>query len=198
MPRWQSPKTPRIVFGVTHSQSLQLLGNIPVRLVEMGWDVHVVARNNGHPLPETFDQVSFHNLPMVRKPSPLWDIYLLLHWIFLLAKIRPEIVSIGTPKAGMLGILAALICRVRVRVYHLRGLRLETEVGLKKRILYLSEWVSSRSATHILAVSESLKRAYCAIGLASSSKIAVVGLGSSHGVDIDRFKPGRWSHWEPV
>ena len=197
MARSQSPKTPTIVFGVTHTQSLQLLGNIPVRLVEMGWDVHVVARIKGSNSVEQFDRLKFHHLPMVRNPSPVRDMALLFRWILLLARIKPDIVSIGTPKAGLLGILASLICGVSVRVYHLRGLRLETEGGFIKWILYISEWLSSRSATHVIAVSKSLKAAYKRMGLGRRTSITVLGSGSSHGVDIDRFDAEKWSRWEP-
>jgi glycosyltransferase involved in cell wall biosynthesis len=59
------------------------------------------------------------------------------------------------------------------------------------------EWITAKNSTQILAVSNSLKDEYCRLGLSDIEKIEVLGLGSSHGVDVDYFHPTRWSGWEP-
>ena len=55
--------------------------------------------------------------------------------IKLFRKERPYIVNSGTPKAGLIGTLAAFITLRPVRIYTVRGLRLETVTGLKYKIL---------------------------------------------------------------
>jgi len=64
-------------------------------------------------------------------------------------------------------------------------------------MLFVIEWITAKSATAISAVSTSLKDEYCRLGLSETNKIEVLGLGSSHGVDVDYFHPTRWSTWEP-
>ena len=105
----------------------------------MGFDVHVVADNKSNQVPESLAGCRLHHLRMVRTPSPLEDALSLLRWIILIAKIKPALVSIGTPKAALLGIVASWFLRVPIRVYMLRGLRLETTSGALLKVLYLLE-----------------------------------------------------------
>ena len=95
----------------------------------------------------------------------------------------------GTPKAGLLGMLAARWARVPRRVYLLRGLRLETATGLRRRILAATERLSAAAAHRVLCVSPSLRDRYVELGLAPPQKVAVPGDGSSNGVDVERFRP---------
>lgn len=108
-------------------------------------------------------------------------------WFRLLKKLSPTLVSIGTPKASLLGMIAARVLRVPRRVYVLRGLRLETTTGPSRWLLSLLERVTAGCATHVLAVSHSLAAKYVKLGLCAATKITVLGSGSSHGVDIERF-----------
>ena len=188
---------PAILFGVTSSQSLKLLGKIPSALAEKGWDVHVVAGDTASRVPQTLTAIELHTLPMVRNPSPLKDSYSLVNWILLLRKIKPVIVVIGTPKAALLGMIASFFCRVPIRVYQVRGLRLQTVSGPARHVLFFLEWVTAKSATSILSASNSLKEEYCSLGLSGINKIEVLGLGSSAGVDVHYFHPTNWSAWDP-
>ena len=186
-----------ILFGVTSSQSLKLLGKIPSAMAEIGWNVHVVAGDTSSEVPKDLEGIKVQTVPMKRNPSPVSDMSSLIGWIRHIRQVKPTIVVIGTPKAALLGMFASWVCRVPIRVYQLRGLRLETVFGAARCVLYLLEFLTARTSTAILAVSPSLKQEYCRLGLAAEKKVAVLGLGSSHGVDIDHFHPTRWSTWEP-
>ena len=191
-----SPDALKILFGVTSPQSLTLLGRLPKAMVEVGWNVHVVAGTFDRVIPESLVGLSLHSIPMPRNPSPVRDSYSLVKWIRLLRKVKPDVVVIGTPKASFLGIIASFICRVPIRIYQLRGLRLETVSGALRRLLTIFEWLTALSSTEVLAVSASLKREYCLLGLAPEKKVQVLGFGSSHGVDIQLFHPDGKSEWE--
>ena len=182
---------PTILFGVTTSKSIKLLGRIPDVMVQQGWTVHLAA-NPGPELSEVRDgQIYAHQLPMSRNPSVLKDVIALFRWIGLLRKVRPDVVSIGTPKAAFLGITAAMLCQVPNRVYHLRGLRIEKLHGIRRALLFPFEWLASVGATEILSVSESLSERYRELGFCRNSKISVLGRGSSHGVNTKHFRPRR-------
>lgn len=183
---------PRVVLAVTIDDSLQFLRGYPELLVERGWDVHVVS-TPGVRLSElsVVQGVTTHAINMERTPNPLRDIKGLFLWLRLIRRLRPDAVSVGTPKAGLLGTLAAWIMRVPARIYLLRGLRLETSSGIRRRLLALAERVAMASASSVVAVSHSLADLAASMHLASATKIQVLGLGSSNGVDTKEFRPGR-------
>ena len=87
--------------------------------------------------------------------------------------------------------LAARIVRVPGRVYHLRGLRLETAGGIQRVVLKWMERLTGHAATHVLSVSSSLAHRSNELDLFGSRHIYVLGSGSSKGVDTDRFAPRR-------
>ncbi|WP_410174573.1 glycosyltransferase, partial [Pseudomonas helleri] len=58
-----------------------------------------------------------HYVPMVRGINPLKDIVSVLKMVFLLSRERPLAVHSYTPKAGLVTMLAAWICRVPVRIH---------------------------------------------------------------------------------
>ena len=197
MVREPAAENETILFGVTSSQSLRLLGKIPRAMSEIGYNVWVVSGDTASEAPRDLDGIEIHIVPMTRNPSPLKDLHSFVRWILLLSRLKPAIVVIGTPKASLIGMLAALCCQVPVRVYQLRGLRLQTVSGPARNVLSFLEWITAKCSTNILAVSNSLKNEYCRLGLSQAEKIEVLGLGSSHGVDVTYFHPTRWSGWEP-
>jgi glycosyltransferase involved in cell wall biosynthesis len=126
-------------------------------------------------------------IPMEREPSPFRDLRSLWAVYRLVRRYRPVIVNAGMPKAGLLGMLAAKLNRVPIRILQQRGLRLETCSGLKRRILYWAEWVSCACATQVLCNSESLQERIIQLKLAPRKKVRVLGAGSDVGVDVERF-----------
>jgi glycosyltransferase involved in cell wall biosynthesis len=105
-----------------------------------------------------------------------------------LARVRPDIISAGSPKAALLGLVSAVLLRVPVRVYVLRGLRLETVRGPLRWILGAVEWVTSACAHRVICLSESLRQKYVAGGYVSDAKSVVLGSGSSNGVQIEVYR----------
>jgi glycosyltransferase involved in cell wall biosynthesis len=129
-------------------------------------------------------------LPMRRSIAPFADLVSLYRLWRLIGKYRPDLVEFGTPKAGLLGTFAAWLRGVPRRVYMLRGLKLESTSGFKRRILLATERMAARCAHAVLCNSESLRAEALALRLAPSRKLRLLGEGSSNGVDIERFSPG--------
>ena len=176
-------KKPRVVFGVTTQMSLRLLGEMPKFFAEKGWEVCVVCDSFENSFPHSFpEEVTLRAIKMSRGPSVFQDFLAFREWLAFLRSYRPDVISVGTPKAAALGILASWLARVRVRIYHLRGLRLESSEAPLKGVLYLIEALTAYLSTHVLAVSQSLRSEYIRRRLAPAGKVTVVGNGSSHGV----------------
>jgi glycosyltransferase involved in cell wall biosynthesis len=145
-----------------------------------GPDLDAVAANEG---------VAVFPVPFTRRISPLRDLAALARMLIAIRRFRPTIVNAGTPKAGLLGMLAARLCRVPVRVYTVRGLRLETTRGAVRRLLVVFERRTAAAAHRVVCVGDSLRRRYVELGLAPAGRVVVLGSGSSNGVDTERFRP---------
>lgn len=127
-------------------------------------------------------------VPMAR-PIRLWqDLKSLLALFWALRGLRPHVVNAGTPKAALLGMIASFVLRVPVRIYIVRGLRLETVRGPLRWVLGLMERITSFCATHVLYVSHSLREVYEELGLGPRHKGIVLLEGSSRGVEVARYQ----------
>ncbi|MGA4508457.1 glycosyltransferase family 4 protein [Propionibacteriaceae bacterium G1746] len=159
-------------------------------LGQNGWDVRIIGRSTGRlePWAQSEGAVGL-SVGFEREPAPLADVKALAQTLRLLLKDRPDVVVTATPKAGLLGTVAAWIARVPVRVYQVWGLRLETETGLKRRVLAALERVAVMASTQVVANSASLAEELASEGLVGRRPVRVLGAGSSHGVDVMHFAP---------
>lgn len=134
-------------------------------------------------------RVRYAAIPMRREISPLHDLLSLWRYYRLIRKVRPALTDVGTPKAGLLGGMAAWLSGVPCRIYTLFGLRLETTTGLKRLLLSITERVACACAHRVICVSPSLRQRAIDLKLVSAEKTVVLGSGSVRGIDVARFSP---------
>ena len=191
-PRDQGTESrPLIVVGITHAQTCMVL---PARLRALkaaGFRVVLIC-SPGELLDQIASQEGIEAFPVLMKRgiAPIADAISLLRLCRALRYLRPTVTEFSTPKAGLLGNLAARFAGVPVRVYLLRGLRMETLTGLRHRLLLMAERAASACAHHVLCNSKSLRAKALAMRIAPAHKLHMIGNGSSQGVDIFRFSPG--------
>ena len=187
----RSTHKPHIVVGLTSSQTCLVLGSRLRTLREAGFRVTLVSSPgellNRTAAREGVDSVA---IPMRREIAPLADLISLARLWLLLYRLKPQMTEFSTPKAGLLGTFAAMLCGVPARVYFLRGLKLESSAGVKRHILLIAEKLASACAHIVLCNSESLRKEALDLGMAPPSKLRLLGGGSSNGVDVERFQPG--------
>ncbi|MGB2245650.1 MAG: glycosyltransferase family 4 protein [Flavobacteriaceae bacterium] len=131
--------------------------------------------------------VQYHSIPLTRKITPLQDLWCLIQMYRFLKREHPLIVHTHTPKAGIIGMLAAYLARVPIRLHTIAGLPLMETHGLKRKILLFVERLTYRCATKIYPNSFGLKKFIAEEKLAPPEKLAVIGQGSSNGIDTDYF-----------
>jgi glycosyltransferase involved in cell wall biosynthesis len=129
------------------------------------------------------------NVPIQRKISPLSDIISIFRLFSFFLRRRFELVWAVAPKAGLLANLAAYAAHVPVRLFVFQGEVWASSRGLMRNVLKLCDWIVSKTATHLLAVSEGERRFLINEGIVSSGNISVLGSGSICGVDCHKFKP---------
>ncbi|HEX8907767.1 MAG TPA: glycosyltransferase family 4 protein [Anaeromyxobacteraceae bacterium] len=185
------PRPLRLVHVTTVPESLFFLRGQPRYLRQRGFEVTAVS-SPGESL-ERFrrdEEVCAHAVPMARAITPARDLVALARLTDLLRRLRPDIVDAHTPKGGLLGMLAARLAGVPVRIYHLHGLRYLTARGLSRRVLRLTERLSAALATRVLCVSRSVADVAAAEGVVPAGKLGVLLGGSINGVDAaNRFVP---------
>lgn len=133
--------------------------------------------------------VTVIGVPMQREISPLADAKSLWQLWRVLRDIKPDAVTAGTPKAGLLGMIASWLLGVPLRTYVLHGLRLETLHGLRRRIMTFTEHICVACAHKVVCVSQSLRQKYIDEGFADASKTWVLASGSASGVIAERHLP---------
>lgn len=181
----------KIVLGVTAPGSSRLLDGQLRDLKRRGYDVYMMSPD--HAKEHAFvarEQCAHLPIRIKQDISPLKDLFSLVSIIQIFIKVKPSVVSLGTPKISLLGMLAAKLLGVRARIYNCWGLRFETETGLKRWILKTMELFTVMLATRVVYVSKSLLENSIKYGTARESKSLLIGGGSSNGVDTLYFNQG--------
>lgn len=135
------------------------------------------------------EKVVHHKFPFSREISPIKDLWALFQLILFLRKHSFDIVHTHTPKAGLIGMMAAWFCRIPVRMHTVAGLPLMEAKGFKKKVLVWVERITYRCATMVYPNSIAQKKYIYENIFSHSKKLKVIGNGSSNGIDCDYFQP---------
>jgi glycosyltransferase involved in cell wall biosynthesis len=130
---------------------------------------------------------------MTRKITPLNDLMALWQMYCFLNREKPLIVHSHTPKAGLIGMLAAFLARVPYRLHTVAGLPLLETSGIRRRVLNWVEWLTYACATKVYPNSHGLKNIIIDQKFCNSKKLEVIANGSSNGIDTDYFHPELFS-----
>lgn len=125
---------------------------------------------------------------MQRHISPVNDLRSLWKLIRAFRREKPDMVHSMTPKAGLLCMMAAWICRVPVRIHTFTGLVFPTSIGLKRKILMATDWLTCACATHVIPEGEGVKNDLVTNSI-TRKPLRVLGFGNVRGIDLNRFDP---------
>jgi glycosyltransferase involved in cell wall biosynthesis len=186
------PALPTLVHIITDPMSFWLVQGHGALISRAGFDVHMISSPGAFAEEQCrTERVPFHPVPMARRIAPWADLVSLVRLGRTLLCLRPHVVLAGTPKAGLLGMLAAWILRVPVRIYYLHGLPVLTARGIRRAILLATERIACASATQVICVGHSMRRELVGAGLCAARKTTVLANGSANGVDIRWFDRAR-------
>ena len=127
-------------------------------------------------------------VPMERHISPLKDLKSLWRLVRVFRRERPAMVHSMTPKAGLLSMMAAWICRVPVRLHTFTGLVFPTATGLTQKILVFTDRLTCACATHIVPEGEGVRNDLTSYRI-TAKPLKVLGHGNVRGIDLERFDP---------
>lgn len=132
-------------------------------------------------------------IEMTRKITPIQDLKSLWEMYNYLKKEKPEIVHTHTPKAGLIGMIAAKLAGIKVRLHTVAGLPLMETSGVKRMVLNQVEKLTYSCATNVYPNSRGLYDFILKEKLGKASKLQVIGNGSTNGIDINYFDPALMS-----
>jgi len=134
-------------------------------------------------------KVKTYAIEMTRKITPFQDIKSLWLMYRYFKKERPDIVHTHTPKAGLIGMLAAKMAGIKTRLHTVAGLPLMETSGAKRILLNNIEKLTYYCAAKVYPNSYGLRDFIVNEKLCSSRKLKVVGNGSTNGINTDYFDP---------
>ncbi|MGU9940346.1 glycosyltransferase family 4 protein [Empedobacter brevis] len=178
----------KLIRITTIPLSLKVLLRGQLRYMSNYFEVIGVSSNDKE-LEEVKNEEGIAVVPieMSRKITPIQDIKSLLKTYNYLKKVQPKIVHTHTPKAGIVGMLAAKLAGVPIRLHTVAGLPLMEATGNKRKILDFVEKLTYSSATKVYPNSQGLYNFILQNKYTSVDKLKVIGQGSSNGIDTTFF-----------
>lgn len=122
-----------------------------------------------------------------RMISPFKDLRVLINLYFILQREKPEIVHTQTPKAGLLGLLAAKMAGIQIRVHTVGGIPWMESKGIKRTLFKMIEKLTYSLAHRVYPNSKGLESFILGEAICKSFKLKVLGNGGSNGINTDYF-----------
>ncbi len=134
------------------------------------------------------EKVRIVSVEMERKINLFRDIISLLELIKLFRKEKPHIVHSITPKAGLLSMIAAKLCKVPVRMHTFTGLIFPTKKGVFKNTLIIMDRILCLCATHVYPEGLGVQNDLIKYKI-TNKPLRVLANGNINGIDTDYFNP---------
>jgi glycosyltransferase involved in cell wall biosynthesis len=159
-----------------------------VRFMKQNGFETTMISSNGAEVPALKEQEGALHIivPFTRSISPFKDLFCLIKLTRILKKLKPDIVHTHTPKAGLIGMWAAWLSRVPVRLHTIAGLPWMETKGLMKTLLKNVERLTAWPAQQVYPNSYVQQR-YLQQEKIANGKLKVLGNGSSNGIDLHHF-----------
>lgn len=178
----------RLLIATTVPETLAVILRDQPRFLSQHFDVALVTSPCSELCTLAHEGVPVHAVPMQRGISPIRDFVSVCRMVSLMLKLRPDIVHSYTPKAGLVCMLAAWVCRVPVRVHTFTGLIWPTAKGWRRGLLMAVDRLLCACATQVVPEGLGVQRDL-EIGRITAKPMQPIGNGNIAGVDVDLFSP---------
>jgi glycosyltransferase involved in cell wall biosynthesis len=177
----------KIAHVTTVDLSLEsLLLNQLLALKAAGFDVTGISSPGPHVPAIEAAGIRHVSVPISRKLTPAADLLSLARLYRVMRRERFDIVHTHTPKAGLLGQLAARMARVPIIVNTIHGFYFHERMGRRARQFYiLLEKIAGACSNLILSQNAEDLETAVREGICPVSKIKLLG----NGIDLRKFDP---------
>ncbi|MBQ7852185.1 MAG: glycosyltransferase family 4 protein [Muribaculaceae bacterium] len=182
------PQKRKIIRATTIPLSLDIFCKDMLKELSSQYDILAVS-SPGEELDRVAarEGVAIAKVAMQRHIAPFHDFISLLKLIRLFHREKPWIVHSMTPKAGLLCMIAAKVCRVPHRIHTFTGLIWPTASGLKRKILIATDKLLCSCATIIIPEGNGVKQDLLSARI-TSKPLNVLAHGNVRGIDLNHYR----------
>lgn len=182
------PQKRKIIRATTIPLSLDIFCKDMLKELSSQYDILAVS-SPGEELDRVAarEGVAIAKVAMQRHIAPFHDFISLLKLIRLFYREKPWIVHSMTPKAGLLCMIAAKVCRVPHRIHTFTGLIWPTASGLKRKILIATDKLLCSCATIIIPEGNGVKQDLLSARI-TSKPLNVLAHGNVRGIDLNHYR----------
>lgn len=182
------PQKRKIIRATTIPLSLDIFCKDMLKELSSQYDILAVS-SPGEELDRVAarEGVAIAKVAMQRHIAPFHDFISLLKLIRLFHREKPWIVHSMTPKAGLLCMIAAKLCRVPHRIHTFTGLIWPTASGLKRKILIATDKLLCSCATIIIPEGNGVKQDLLSARI-TSKPLNVLANGNVRGIDLNHYR----------
>jgi glycosyltransferase involved in cell wall biosynthesis/O-antigen ligase len=187
-----SPGKKKLIRMTTVPVTMNVILQGQLKYLSRNYEV-IGVTSPGEEIREIMEREGIRVYPILMKRPVhlLFDsLALIKAWAFF-AREEPDIVHTQTPKAGLIGILAARLAGVPVRIHTIAGLPVMEQKGFKRKVVALADKLVYRNATRVLSNSAGLKDYLAENNYIPEAKIEVLGHGSTNGIDLAYFSESK-------
>lgn len=127
--------------------------------------------------------------PIQRNISLLKDIYMLFRLALFFIFNRFDAVVYSSPKGLLLGSMASFLALHPNRIALVRGRVYENFKGVKRIFFSLLDKICLKISNKVIFISNTMRLDYVQEKLISLDKAHVIGMGSSNGININKYFP---------
>lgn len=162
-----------------------------LKALSLRYQVSLCLNQSLYPLLPDFESsgIRIINIPIERKLSPLSDLKALKCLVTIFKREKFSSVHTFTPKAGLLGMLAAFLCAVPNRLHTFTGQVWVNEDGFKRWFYKNMDRAIVFFSTQVFCDSASQGKFLQAEGVVKKNAISLIGNASISGVNLTRFNP---------
>lgn len=178
----------KLVIGVTAPGSIILIEGQLNYFAQQGYKTYLITQDDDR-VRAFCEKEGCEFLPIIinRDITIMNDFKTLFQIYKHFKRIQPDIVNVGTSKMGFLGTIASFLNRVPLRIYTARGLRFETEKGIKRIVLIGVLKIVGLLTHKIICISDAVRVKGISNGVFPASKATVIHKGSSNGINLSKF-----------
>jgi glycosyltransferase involved in cell wall biosynthesis len=187
---------PRLVFGLTVAFSTILFGDLLSRMIDEGWEVHLILGESIPPTLAVDSRIHVHVVTMERRIEPFQDLKALKSWVRIMKEIRPDVCVGATPKAALLAMMAARMTAVPNRIFQVWGAKWDGAKGFRGLLLRRADQVAVWCSTETVACSQSLAD-LLVFKRVSRARPLVLEFGGTKGVNLVEFFPAKSLRAQP-